>query len=197
MVKRRSCRALLLGAVAATGLLAGHWLAYVVALPAPRVRGELLSATGHGYWSLAVKVAVALGLLGIAAVVADHLRRGLADRPERGERFSFLLTRLGTIQILAFLVMETMERLVAGAPVAGMLHDHLLVLGLAFQVLTACVGALVLLLMHRVVSRLVAVLTRRAIPRAARARRRLMLPVAFRPARILAGAAGVRGPPSA
>src|SRR5438105_1381654 len=48
MRNRRVLRAVPLGSTALAGLLAGHWLAYDVAVPGSRARGAVLSATGHG-----------------------------------------------------------------------------------------------------------------------------------------------------
>ena len=39
-----------LAGTASGGVILGHWLAYVAAIPAQEARARILSATGHGYW---------------------------------------------------------------------------------------------------------------------------------------------------
>jgi len=192
MRSQRALRALPTAGTAGGGVLLGHWLAYLAALPKASLRDAVLSSTGHGYWTEAVRLAVALGVCGLAALVTASLRTeaGPSDRMT----FSALLLRLAPIQCAAFLTMETVERAPAHVPVASLLTVRVLVLGLAFQVLTAWVGARLLAWLDRAVGDIVAML-RTTRPRlAAPLRRRPRTsPVVLRSA--LVGAAGVRGPP--
>jgi hypothetical protein len=90
--------------------------------------------------------------------------------------------------------MEVVERASTGAPLAGLFDHHLLILGLAFQVLTAVVGALLLTGFDRAVTAIAAAIRRQ--PRRAAVRSAWPLPrVIVRPTLLLAGAAGARGPP--
>src|SRR5205823_2832840 len=57
MSERRSVRGMPFVGMAAAGVVAGHWLAYVLAVPASAERARVLIASGHGYWSLAIKAA--------------------------------------------------------------------------------------------------------------------------------------------
>jgi hypothetical protein len=92
--------------------------------------------------------------------------------------------------------MEAAERVAAGAPLGGLLGHHLLVVGLAFQVITAVAGAIVLSCVDRAIVRAVEAI--RHAPVAPRSIDRVTTTpgaVVVLPYRLLAGAAGLRGPP--
>jgi hypothetical protein len=181
---------------AAAGVLAGHRLAYIAGIPGAGHRSRILAQTGHSYWQLGVRSA-ALGVaVGLGAIVARRIGERSAVRASRVERWSFIAVRLMALQVLGYAVMETAERLAAGAPLSGMLSHHLLVLGLAFQVLTAVVGALLLTAFDRGVARLVAAIRRRRKP-VRLDLDRVPPPSVLVPHRTLlpAGAAGPRSPP--
>jgi len=145
MPERRAVAGFPLAGTAVAGVVMGHWLAYVLAVSDPHVRAEVLAASGHSYWVLAIKVAVVLGLTALGTVLFRHLgaRTRGGEPPE--EPFSWIAARLSTLQVVAFTAMEVTERLVVGAPVAHMFHHHLFIMGLAIQLLVACAGALLLL----------------------------------------------------
>jgi hypothetical protein len=192
MSKRRVLRAMPVAAAAVPGVLLGHWLTYLAALPQNAVRATALATSGHGYWVEAIRVAVALGVCGFVAVILLHLRDASgSDAP----RFSALLLRLGPMQCLAFVAMESFERLAAHAPLSTVLTVHVLVLGLACQVLTACIGAMVLRLLNRTVARIVAVFGRRPRRSPIGTIHRLA-GGGLRPRLGLVGGRGLRGPPS-
>ncbi len=154
MTERRALRGFPLAGVALSGVVLGHWLTYLFAIPEPHVRAEILAASGHSYWLLAIKCAVVLGLTALGTVFLRHLG-GALRREHRGpERFSSVVVRLSVLQVVAFMAMEIAERLAAGAPVAEMFQHHLLFLGLAVQVLVAFAGALVLLWFGRAAARI-------------------------------------------
>jgi hypothetical protein len=48
------------------GVIVGHWLSYVLAIRESRLREQILSTSGHGYWLGAVKVAIVRGPAGRA-----------------------------------------------------------------------------------------------------------------------------------
>ena len=98
--------------LALAGVLAGHTLAYRVLEPDAHQRAEVLARSGHGYLH-------ALNALGVAAAVvsvAVLFLHGVLRRPEVARRA--LLGRLLAFQVSAFLAMEVVERLTAGAGLA-------------------------------------------------------------------------------
>lgn len=129
--------------VAPAGLGAGHLLAY--ALSGADAEAHL-AATGHGYLPTALRVAVAMGLLGAVAAVLGGTRRATG----RGGSLALLPTavRLIGIQTGAFVLLEVAERLVAGAPLADLWP--LLGVGLLVQVLVAALLAPLLVGLERV-----------------------------------------------
>jgi hypothetical protein len=196
MSERRTVGGMPFAGMAAAGVVAGHWLAYLLAVPVSAERAHVLAASGHGYWSLAIKAAVVLAVLSLGTVLLRRLSgRLLGDEPV-SERPSRVALRLALLQVAAFTAMEATERLVAGAPVAGMFAHHVFVLGLALQILAAAAGALVLLWFGRFAERIAEILARVRFPRR---RPALAVPIrlATTPAHALRGAAGVRGPPRA
>ena len=99
--------------LAMAGLVLGHVLAYLIAVPDPHHRAFVLQRTGHEYLPAMAEAALVLALAGMAAVVI----RAFAPGPRGGsERFSRLAGRLGLVQVLAFGGLEVVERIVAGAP---------------------------------------------------------------------------------
>jgi hypothetical protein len=192
MRRGRALRALPTTSVAAAGVLVAHWVAYVLAIPHARARDLVLAATGHGYWPGAVRLAIALAGCGLAALLLTHLDS--TDEAPPRLTFSGLVLRLAHIQCGAFLAMETMERLAAHAPVTGVLSAHVIVLGVAIQVLTAGIGAFLLRMLDRAVAVVVASL-RRPSPRQRTVVRSATRTAPFRRRLALAGASGLRGPP--
>jgi hypothetical protein len=140
------------------------------------------------------EAAVILALAGIAAAVARALaigRRGVT------ERFSDLARLLIGVQVAAFVGQEVLERLIAGAPLGGLAHDHLLSIGLLVQVGVAISAAALLRLLARTSSALAAVV-RAPVDRPRPERGTLVPATRTRPPRALSvSAANVRGPPSA
>jgi hypothetical protein len=180
--------------MAVAGVVLGHWLAYLFAVPDSLVRAEILAASGHSYWLLAVKAAVVLGFVSLGTVFVRHLGAQSPGERAGSDRLVSLAARLSFVQVLAFTAMEVTERVAAHAPVAEMFGHHLFVLGLAVQVVVAFGGALILLWFGRAAARLCAVLRPLSVSRPAAARVWPDLPSA-RPVEVLAGAGGVRGPP--
>ena len=124
--------------LAMAGLVLGHVLAYLIAVPDPHHRAFVLQRTGHEYLPAMAEAALVLALAGMAAVVI----RALAPGPRGGsERFSRLAGRLALVQVLAFGGQEVVERIVAGAPLRHLASDHILVIGMAVQVVVAVVAA--------------------------------------------------------
>ena len=177
---------------AAAGLVLGHALAYLIAIPDPHQRAFALQRTGHAYLPALDQAVLMLLVAGMAAVVV----RAFAHSGDRTERFGRLATVLVVTQTCAFAAQEVLERLVSHAPLGGLAHDHILVTGIAVQVVVAIVAAAILWLLARTATRLAAVVSARAsLPRV---RVVFALPVtARRPhAPLFATAGSVRAPPS-
>jgi hypothetical protein len=177
---------------AAAGLVLGHALAYLIAIPDPHQRVFALQRTGHAYLPALDQAVLMLLVAGMAAVVV----RAFADTDDRTERFGRLARVLVVAQTCAFAAQEVLERLVSRAPLGGLAHDHILVTGIAVQIVVAIVAAGILWLFARTATRLAAVVTAR--PRLPRVRVVFALPVtARRPhAPLFATAGSVRAPPS-
>ena len=178
---------------AAAGLVLGHALAYLIAIPDPHQRVFALQRTGHAYLPALDQAVLMLVVAGMAAVVV----RAFAH-PDRGatDRFGRLARVLVVAQTCAFAAQEVLERLVSHAPLGGLAHDHILVTGIAVQVVVAIVAAAILWLFARTATRLAAVVSARtSLPRV---RVVFALPVtARRPhAPLFATAGSVRAPPS-
>lgn len=128
-------------AFAIAGLVLGHALAYVLAMPDPHQRDLVLARTGHDYLPAAAQVALILAFAGAAAAAIGGI---LSRRESAPERWMTLAVRLAVVQASAFAGQEVMERIATGAPLAGLVHQHLLVAGLAAQVVVAFAGSAVL-----------------------------------------------------
>ena len=180
--------------MAAAGVVLGHWLTYVFAVPDAHIRTEILTASGHSYWLVAVKAAVVLGCISLSSVFVRHMGGGGRGEWAGSLGFIALAARLSFVQAIAFTAMEVAERVAVGAPLPQMLGHHLFVLGLAVQIVIAFAGAFVLLWFSRTVARLVRILFPDSLPRPATLFICPSFP-ALRPIPVLAGAGGVRGPP--
>jgi hypothetical protein len=177
---------------AAAGLVLGHALAYLIAIPDPHQRVFALQRTGHAYLPALDQAVLMLVVAGMAAVVV----RAFSRTEERTERFGRLARVLVVAQTCAFAAQEVLERLVSRAPLGGLAHDHILVTGIAVQIVVAIVAAGILWLFARTATRLAAVVAART--RLPRVRVVFALPVtARRPhAPLFATAGSVRAPPS-
>ena len=177
---------------AAAGLVLGHALAYLIAIPDPHQRVFALQRTGHAYLPALDQAVLMLVVAGMAAVVV----RAFAHTGDRPERFGRLARVLVVAQTCAFAAQEVLERLVSRAPLGGLAHDHILVAGIAVQIVVAIVVAGILWLFARTAIRLAAVVAART--RLPRVRVVFALPVtARRPhAPLFATAGSVRAPPS-
>ena len=165
MDTRRSVGRLVLAGAAFAGVILGHWLSYLIALPDAHQRTVALASAGHGYWVSAVKLAVTCAVVAVASEAIRRTRAALGrdSAPEVGP--SGLAVRLATLQVLGFVAMEVSELVTAGAPVASVFQHHLFVLGILIQLLVAAVVALTLFLVGRAaVAIVVALATRRSRP---------------------------------
>jgi hypothetical protein len=141
-----------------------------------------------------VKLAVAFGLAGAVTVAARFSAR---TPPRAGaDALTWAIARLAVVQAVGFTGMEMVERLGSGAPVAGLFTHHLLVLGLAVQLLVAVAGGAFLFCLSRA-ARSVAEAVR-SLPHVAVRPVAVVLPAAVRPVRPAhTRRGGIRGPPFA
>jgi hypothetical protein len=95
--------------IAAGGVLAGHWLTYLIVRPDHHDRASLLATTGHGYLGAVVEVAWLVGLVAIASAILGGLVR--SEPPS----LRSVAVRLGAFQLGAFVMLEIGERVVAGS----------------------------------------------------------------------------------
>ena len=139
------------------GLIVGHLLSYLIAIPDPARRAAVLAQSGHTYLHLAGDMAV---VLGSAAAVTVGLR-AMARRDATGlPSAAHLAWRLGALQAGAFIAMELGERLASGGGFGELFADHLFGIGIVGQLGIAGVGALLLRWIGRVALRIADALAR-------------------------------------
>jgi hypothetical protein len=197
MELRGLARRLPLAGAAVAGAVAGHGLAYAVAVPEPGRRLTVLAGSGHAYWSAAIAAAIVLGLASLGATLARSFRAGLrpGSRPA-GEPLGRLAGRLALLQVTIYLVQELIERAAAGVPLGGPVNARLLLTGVAVQLLVASALALGLAWAGRV-AEVAGRALRRRLPRPADHRPARLRPTGWvRPAILLAAGLGGRAPPA-
>lgn len=136
-----------LAATAAAGVLAGHFVGYRLVFPGTPQRHAVLVETGHGYFPLAFRVAAMLAVIAGAATLARGYARarhhGIKPPSPRATAF-----RLAALQVVAFVGLEFVERLVTGVPMHHFLLPVLIVGALA-QVAIAGLGAALIGALYR------------------------------------------------
>lgn len=182
-----------LGAFTAFGTVAGHTLAYLIAVPDPQERSQLLAGTGHRFWDLLSGAALAFLVVGTAGFVLSRMAKLPGRRPTRSVLFRVASKRLVPLMCVAFVLLETVER-VAAVGAVGAADLRVMVFGLLVQCALgfAIAGYLVTL------AALVDGLTR---PNSMGGQRCLSGKPAGRPTygsrrRAMSGAGALRGPPS-
>jgi hypothetical protein len=125
---------------AVAGLVLGHVLSYVIAVPDPHHRDLLLQQTGHHYLPAFGQAALMLFLAAIATVVFRSSRRGAGG----AERFAPLAARLALVQVGAFTAQELLERSISGAGFADLGQARIPIVGVTTQVAVALAGAALL-----------------------------------------------------
>jgi hypothetical protein len=140
------------GAVACAGVAFSHGIAYrLVAPDAPR-RAELMGATGHRYFALVVAAALVALVVGLGDFVAESIAsRGRAL--DARKLFSFAAGRLTALQAAGFVVLEALERLAGGEHhfASALLAEPATLLGIALQLVSALIAALILVGLRRVI----------------------------------------------
>lgn len=140
MTRRRCIRPIGwgIGMLACAGLVAGHTLGYVIAEPHGHERAALLDATGHG--ALWVVVAVALGAA--VSVLAPHvLARAPSSVVRSRSPVRMAFTALCALQVIAFLLLEGLERAVSLGSALHILTEPAVAAGIAAQIVVALVAA--------------------------------------------------------
>jgi hypothetical protein len=191
---RPASRGFPVAGMAVAGAVMGHWLGYLLAIPDPHLRTEILGQSGHDYWILAVEAALLFGFAAFGTVLLRHVGERVrgGHRPEDGP--ALLALRLALVQVSSFVAMEIAERAIVGEAFTGIFRHHILWLGIAAQVTVACLGALVLVWFGRVSAKVCQWLPR---PRFDRPPLRRFAAQASPPSpQVLRGGRGLRGPPS-
>jgi hypothetical protein len=129
--------------LAALGVAAGHLLTYLVLVPNADARAALLARTGHAYFSLFAQVALVAGAIGAAASVLGVLGRG-PSHP------SVTFGRLAVLQVVGFVWMETVERVVSRDGFGDLFRMDIVV-GALVQVVVAGLVAWAVSLLRRAV----------------------------------------------
>ncbi|MGH2752985.1 MAG: hypothetical protein ACRDLB_01000 [Actinomycetota bacterium] len=142
----RGSTRLLVGGMAAAGVVTAHLLAYVFAVPDPHHRELILESTGHRNWSLVTALALGALVAGFLRAVVGGLRGG-GNPP--GPSYAIVAGRLAMLQLGGFLALEALERLGVDRSVGGLLSEPAILLGSLLQIAIAFVGALIVLLVAR------------------------------------------------
>src|SRR5215467_13984431 len=161
-----------IAALALSGVVAGHSVAYYLAIPSAPQRQTVLAETGHSYWHVALTVAILLELAGVFGIAVRHFRAGRAGASPLQLTSGQLAACLAAMQVAAFTALEVAERLRAGVPAGEMLHNHLLPIGVAIQLLVAGAGALLLRWLGRAAAAIGSRFPRRPVAHGAGAPRR-------------------------
>jgi hypothetical protein len=179
---------------AVAGLVLGHVLSYVIAVPDPHHRDLLLQSTGHHYLPAFGQGALMLLLAAIATVV---FRRSGRDSGG-ADRFAPLAARLALVQVGAFAAQEVLERSLSGAGLADLSQGRVLFVGVVAQIAVALAGATLLRWLARTSDRLEEVLGS-GFPLPPRLAPAFPLPVfaGFASGPVQIASPGQRAPPSA
>jgi hypothetical protein len=131
-------------AVAVAGLFAGHVIVYRILAPGPLQRSVLAGGASHAY----LPFALAIGLVLAMAAGARTFRLGFQRATDRGigqrrPGFAGTLILPAVAQAAAFIALEVLERVLAGAPLGNLLGP-LLPVGVALQLVVGAIGGLLL-----------------------------------------------------
>ncbi len=131
-------------AVAVAGLFAGHVIVYRILAPGPPQRSVLTGGASHAY----LPFALAIGLMLAVAAGGRTFRLGFRRATIRGTDrrrpgFAGTLILPAVAQAAAFIALEVLERVLAGAPM-GTLLGPLLPVGVALQLVVGATGGLLL-----------------------------------------------------
>jgi hypothetical protein len=173
-------------------VLAGHWLTYQAVAPIAGSRATLLHQTGHAYLGMANDLALVAALAAMATIFIGQLTRPAPTRQIHG-----LTGRVVRFQVSAFVLLEVLERVTSGSPLAGLIHTGILPIGIAAQIGIGYLAAHAIRWLLRTADRVTATLGRAAVAARELVPRPLVPEPVFVPAVRHLSAAGIRGPPSA
>jgi hypothetical protein len=184
-------RRLAILAISVGGVLAGHWLTYLVVAPIAHSRHALLHQTGHGYLGMVNDLALLVALAAMASMFIGQLTRPapLADTHA-------IAWRVARFQVCAFALLEVLERATAGSPLSELIHSDILPIGVAAQITIGLLAAFAIRWLLRTADRVAAALGRAAAPPRREVPRPLLPEPVFVPVVQHLSAVGVRGPPS-
>jgi hypothetical protein len=128
-------------AVAAAGLFAGHIVIYRIVAPDASQPAAL--GVSHAYLPLALAVGLLAAVVAGAGAFLLGYRRGTAPEPCNRPRLTGTLVLPAVAQAAAFVALEVLERVLAGASL-GSLAGPLLFVGVALQLVAGAAGGLVL-----------------------------------------------------
>jgi hypothetical protein len=147
---RTLSKPMILGGVGLLGALAGHFVGYWAAHPEQGDRHAVLEASGHGYFDVAIALALVAGLMALLGQFVLGYRG--ADEPLG--RWATGAT-LAAMQTLVFVSVEVAERALNAASL-NIFSEPALWLGLPLQVGFAALGAMLLTAVRKVGSALAA-----------------------------------------
>jgi hypothetical protein len=128
-------------------LVGSHLLDYTLLIPDHAARQTFLHQTGHGYFRSLMVLALAAVMLALITSMVTGYRRGRSNAGG-APRFSDWAWKLGPTQAIGFVALEFAERFAAHST----LHhyaDLTISIGVLIQVIVACVGAALLVLLNR------------------------------------------------
>ena len=133
---------------ALAGLIGSHVLDYTLLIPNHATRQTFLHQTGHGSFRALMVLAVAAGVIALITSVLTGYRRERSNPAASPAGFGDWAWSLGPIQALGFVALEFAERFLAhSAP--HHYADLTISIGVVIQILVACVGAALLVLLNR------------------------------------------------
>ena len=154
-------------AVAVAGLFAGHVIVYRILAPGPLQRSVLAGGASHAYLPFALAIGLMLALVAGARTFRLGFRRAtVRGTGQRRPGFAGTLILPAVAQAAAFIALEVLERVLAGAPM-GTLLGPLLPVGVALQLVVGATGGLLLAGLDRageVTGRAVVARRRRSAP---------------------------------
>ena len=118
------------------GVLCGHVLTYLLAIPDPVRRAAVLADTGHVWWAPAVLVGAVLAMGGILWVLAGRMSEAGND-PRGRDLAGWLAPRLAAWQLVLFAAIEVTERILTGHALSDLIRHEIVEHGLLDQVVVA------------------------------------------------------------
>jgi hypothetical protein len=146
--RARFARGAVLAGVGLFGVVVGHGIDYALLSGPAAARYALLARTGHGYLPAATIATCAAAV--VAAVVAVGLGIASTRDPASGRLNAPPdWMQLAMAQMSAFVLLESVERLVVGGSLREMLGP-LLVIGVLVQFVVGALGAVVVAALFRI-----------------------------------------------